>query len=137
MGGLKRRKMKKLKKKLICKNCETTETLENVFYSAVTKILTLQIPRMRKKDGLHIYPLYCLNCDYITEWAADPFNVSGNAIEGIEYFKTFKINNKYKKFFYYTKNNLLNRGYTKTEYIKYSIGWFFILCAIYSIIKSI
>ena len=118
---------KLLKKKLICKNCENSENLEKIFRSAVTTILTVQIPRVREKDGLDIFPLYCLKCNYITEWAADPNNVSGKAIDGVEYFKSFKINNKFKKYFEFIKNDLVNRGYTKSETIKYSIGWFFII----------
>ena len=86
-----------------------------------------QVPRVREKDGLDIYPLYCLKCNYITEWAADPNNVSGKAIDGVEYFKTFKINKKFKSYFECIKNDLVNRGYTKSETIKYSIGWCFII----------
>ena len=53
-------------KELICKNCGHSETLEKINGSNVTKILIAPYPRERKKDGLHIYPLYCLKCDYIT-----------------------------------------------------------------------
>ena len=81
-------------KKLICKKCGQKETLENINQSATTKILIAQIPRVREKDGLNIYTLLCLKCNFITEWASDPYNYSGNAIEGVEYFKTFKINKK-------------------------------------------
>ena len=114
-------------KKLICKNCTHTETLEKINGSAITKILIAQVPRVREKDGLNIYPLYCLKCNYITEWAADPNDVSGKAIDGVEYFKTFKINKKFKSYFEFIKNDLVNRGYTKSETIKYSIGWCFII----------
>ena len=77
---------KLLKKKLICKNCENSENLEKIFKSAVTTILTIQIPRVREKDGLDIFPLYCLKCNYITEWDSDRFIVSGIAVDGFEYF---------------------------------------------------
>ena len=83
----------------ICKKCGHKETLENINYSATSKILIAQVPRVRKKDGLDIYPLYCLKCNFITEWAADPNNISGKAVDGVEYFKTFKINKKYKEYF--------------------------------------
>ena len=120
-------------KKLICKKCEHKETLENINQSSTTKILIAQIPRIREKDGLNIFPLYCLKCNFITEWAADPNNNSGKAIEGVEYFKTFKMNKKYKLYFDVIKNDLANRGYTKSEKIKYSFGWILIIVIIYQL----
>ena len=120
-------------KKLICKKCEHKETLENINQSATTKILIAQIPRIREKDGLNIFPLYCLKCNFITEWAADPNNNSGKAIEGVEYFKTFKMNKKYKPYFDVIKNDLVNRGYTKSEKVKYSFGWILIILIIYQL----
>ena len=68
-----------------------------------------------------------MECDYITEWAADPKNIGKNSINGVEYFKTFRINEKYKSYFQGIENNLLSRGYTQTENIKYSIGWVVII----------
>lgn len=120
-------------KKLICKKCGYKETLENINQSATTKILIAQVPRIREKDGLNIYPLLCLKCNFITEWASDPYNYSGNAIEGVEYFKTFKIKKKYKSYFDDIKDNLVNRRYTKSESIKYSFGWILIIVIIYQL----
>ena len=114
-------------KKLICKHCGHKETLEDINLSINTKILIAQVQKKKKKDGLDIYPLYCLKCNYITEWAADPNNISGKAIDGVEYFKTFKINKKFKSYFECIKNDLVNKGYTKSETIKYSIGWCFVI----------
>ena len=122
--------MKGKMKKLICKNCKHEETLEDINLSFNTKILIAQVPRVREKDGLNIYPLHCLKCDYITEWASDPNNDSGKAVDGVEYFKTFKINKKFKAYFEFTKEGLVNRGYTKSETIKYSIGWFVIILGV-------
>ncbi len=124
--------MKKMKK-LICKKCEHKETLEKINQSATTKILIAQIPKIREKDRLNIFPLYCLKCNFITEWAADPNNNSGKAIEGVEYFKTFKMNKKYKPYFDVIKNDLVNRGYTKSEKVKYSFGWILIILIIYQL----
>ena len=123
-------------KNLICKKCGHKETLENINYSATSKILIAQVPRVRKKDGLDIYPLYCLKCNFITEWAADPKNISGKAVEGVEYFKTFKINKKYKEYFANIEDNLVRRGYTKSEKVKYSIGWILIIVGILAYLKS-
>ena len=110
-------------RELICKNCNHSETLEKINGSAITKILMAPYPRQREKDGLDIYPLYCLKCNYITEWAADSENISKNSINGVEYIKTFKINKKYKLYFQDIKDGLLSRGYTETEKTKYTIGW--------------
>ena len=129
MRGSQKEKMKKL----ICKKCEHKETLEKINQSATTKILIAQIPRIREKDRLNIFPLYCLKCNFITEWAADPNNNSGKAIEGVEYFKTFKMNKKYKPYFDVIKNDLVNRGYTKSEKVKYSFGWILIILIIYQL----
>ena len=85
---------------------------------------------------LDIYPLYCLKCNFITEWAADPNNISGKAVEGVEYFKTFKINKKYKEYFANIEDNLVRRGYTKSEKVKYSIGWILIIVGILAYLKS-
>ena len=118
---------------LICKKCGHKETLENINLSKTTKILIAQVPRVREKDSLNIYPLYCLKCNFITEWAADPYNNSRKAINGVEYFKTFKVNKKLKPHFEIIKNNLVNRGYTKSEKIKYSFGWILIIVIIYQL----
>ena len=123
-------------KKLICKKCGHKETLENINLSINSKILIAQVSRVREKDGLDIYPLYCLKCNHITEWAGDPHNISGKAIEGVEYFKTFKINKKYERYFKPIQDNLVNRGYTKSETIKYSIGWIIIILGILVYFKS-
>ena len=120
-------------KSLICKKCGHKETLEDINQSATTKILIAQVPRVREKDGLNIYPLYCLKCNFITEWAADPYNNPKKAINGVEYFKTFKINKKLKPHFEIIKNDLVNRGYTKSEKIKYSFGWILIIAIIYQL----
>ena len=120
-------------KELICKNCGHSETLEKINGSNVTKILIAPHPRERKKDGLHIYPLYCLKCNYITEWAADSQNISAYAIDGIEYFKTFKINKRYKVMFIPIEDTLGARGYTSGEQKKYSFWWAVLSCIIGSI----
>ena len=57
--------MKGKMKKLICKNCKHEETLEDINLSFNTKILIAQVPRVREKDGLNIYPLHCLKCDIL------------------------------------------------------------------------
>jgi len=51
-------------------------------------------PMIRKKDGLNIFPMICFKCKSLTEFAADPNNASGKALDGVEYFKTKKISEK-------------------------------------------
>ena len=122
-------------KKLICKNCKHSETIEKINGSAVTKILIAQIPRQRKKDGLDIYPLYCLKCNFITEWASDPLSVGKYTVGGFEYFKTFKINKEYNQYFQGMENSLLSRGYTDTEKTKYTIGWILLIIFVIALFK--
>ena len=57
-------------------------------------------------------------------------------VDGVEYFKTFKINKKFKSYFEFTKKKLVNRGYTKSETIKYSIGWFVIIIGVIAIFSN-
>ena len=83
-------------KRLVCKNCGHKETLENINLNINNNVLIAQIPKIREKDGLHIIPLYCFKCNYITEWAADPNNNSVKAFSVAEYFKTFNTNKNSK-----------------------------------------
>ena len=43
---------------------------------------------------------------------------------------------KYKSYFDLTEKNLINRGYTKSEAAKYSIGWFVIIVGIIAIFSN-
>ena len=47
------------------------------------------------KDGLHIFPMICFNCKTFSEFASDPNDSSGKSINGIEYFKSQKLNKKH------------------------------------------
>ena len=38
--------------------------------------------------------MICFKCKSLTEFAADPNNASGRALDGVEYFKTKKISEK-------------------------------------------
>ena len=52
-------------------------------------------PRIRAKDGLHIYPMVCFNCKTFSEFSSDPNDSSGKSINGIEYFKSTKLSKKH------------------------------------------
>ena len=58
---------------------------------------------------------------------------SKKAIDGVEYFKKFKLNKKYQTYFDPYKEELVKRSYTKSETIKYSIGWIFIIAGLIAI----
>lgn len=82
---------------LMCPKCKVEE---KVFNLAKRKSLQLMIynenkPRIRAKDGLHIFPMICFNCKTFSEFASDPNDSSGKSINGIEYFKFRKLNKKH------------------------------------------
>ena len=86
------------KKILICPKCKVKEKMFNLLNKKNPQMMMYNEgkPRIRAADGLHIYPMICFNCKTMTELASDPNNLSGKAIEGIEYFKTKKISQKEK-----------------------------------------
>ena len=64
-----------------------------------SKLFMAEIYRTKEDGadiGLNIYPLLCFECNFVTEYASDFQNVSGNAKKGYEYFGSFKLNNEYK-----------------------------------------
>lgn len=79
---------------VMCPNCKIKEDLFNLLHreSATVIIYNEGKPRVRPEDGLHIYPLICFKCKKVTEFASDPMNQSGKAIDGVEYFSSRKIN---------------------------------------------
>ena len=86
------------KKILICPKCKIKEKMFNLYNKKNPQMMIYNEgkPRVRATDGLHIYPMICFNCKTMSEYASDPNNQSGKAIEGIEYFKTKKISQKEK-----------------------------------------
>jgi hypothetical protein len=84
---------------LICPECKTSEKIHNLFKRKSAKIFIYneKSPRVRKSDGLHIYPMLCFNCKTVCEFASDPQNNSGKAVKGIEYIRYKKMNAKNKK----------------------------------------
>jgi hypothetical protein len=83
---------------LECPNCKIEENLFNLNNREDATIMIYREgkPKIRDKDGLHIYSLICFKCNTITEWGADPLNESGKAVKGVEYIKTKKISKKDK-----------------------------------------
>ena len=82
----------KIMKTLICPKCKIPEEVENMLNREDCTIIIYNQnhPEVRPSDGLNIYPMICLKCKNVTEWASDPTNKSEKAIEGVEYFNTRK-----------------------------------------------
>ena len=86
-------------KELICLNCQHKENFEALNTREDSKMFFInlklkwdinrEIVKNYKKD-LDIFTMMCFACNHISNFAADPTNQSGKAIEGIEYFETFK-----------------------------------------------
>ncbi len=86
-------------KELICPNCQHKENFEALNTREDSKMFFInlklkwdinrEIVKNYKKD-LDIFTMMCFACNHISNFAADPTNQSGKAIEGIEYFETFK-----------------------------------------------
>jgi len=83
---------------LECPNCKIEENLFNLNNREDATIMIYREgkPKIRDKDGLHIYSLICFKCNTITEWGADPLNESGKAVKGVEYFETKKVDKEDK-----------------------------------------
>jgi hypothetical protein len=82
---------------LMCPKCKVEEKLFNLAKRKNSQLMIYNEnkPRIRAKDGLNIYPMICFNCKTISEFASDPYDSSGNSINGIEYFKSIKLNKKH------------------------------------------
>lgn len=78
---------------LACPKCKILHSVVDVNIDPQSSIFNYgeDCYRIREKDGLHIYPLLCLNCNTVTEFASDHQNVSGHAVCGQEYFDSRKI----------------------------------------------
>ena len=87
-----------LMKTLICPKCKIKEEMFNLFHreDSTLFIYNQQKPRVRAEDGLHIFPLICFECNQVSEFASDPNNESGKAVDGTEYFSQRKITKKDK-----------------------------------------
>jgi hypothetical protein len=92
-----------VKSTMACQHCGETLAAANMFNSAnnpKVKLFSADTPRVKQDGidiGLNIYPMLCLKCFYVSEYASDPLNVSGKAKNGFEYFKVFKLNKAFKK----------------------------------------
>jgi hypothetical protein len=105
--------------KMYCRNCGTSEKAFKINVRKNSQLFTANFLITTTASipyGLHIRPLVCFKCDHVTEWAADQSNLSGNAIEGFEYFNSYKISQNLKdKTKQYAKNNNFHIALEKIE----------------------
>lgn len=90
---------KSFSSKFYCGNCGTSEKMYKINVRENSQLFTANFPITTTASipyGLNIYPLVCFKCDHVTEWAADHSNFSGNAIEGVEYFNSYRISQDIK-----------------------------------------
>ena len=82
---------------IICPKCKVEEKLFNLAKRKNSQLMIYNEnkPRIRAKDGLHIFPMICFNCKTFSEFASDPNDSSGKSINGVEYFKSQKLNKKH------------------------------------------
>jgi hypothetical protein len=87
-----------LMKTLMCPKCKIKEEMFNLFHreDSTLFIYNQHKPRVRAEDGLHIFPIICFKCNQVSEFASDPNNESGKAVDGTEYFSQRKITKKDK-----------------------------------------
>ena len=106
---------------LACPKCKVFHPIINlnIDTSSTIYIYGENIFRTRESDSLNIYPLLCLKCNNITEYASDQQNVSGHAVCGYEYFNTKKITQKdYKNAYHYAELNNHTHVLNKLKKIK-------------------
>tara|TARA_B100000780_G_scaffold258719_1_gene209220 strand:- start:403 stop:771 length:369 start_codon:yes stop_codon:yes gene_type:complete len=77
-------------KKLICPNCNHTESIEKLNYRKDSKMYMAKLYLMQKeKPDLQIYTFICFSCNHLTNFA---YKVNGN----VEYFETYKYDSNIK-----------------------------------------
>ena len=105
--------------KMYCGNCGTSEKTFKINVRENSQLFTADFLITTTASipyGLDIRPLVCFKCDRVTEWAADQSNYSGNAIEGFEYFNSYKISQDLKdKTKEFAKNNNFHIALEKIE----------------------
>lgn len=88
-----------------CGGCNGSEILENINIREDAKLYLYNTNQRRTADDLDIYSCICFDCGTITEFSFDPYNFSGNATEGIEYFRSYLVDrNSLKQIFEQMRN---------------------------------
>lgn len=76
---------------IVCQSCHVSDRLEDINVREDSAFYMFKTDERQTKDDLEIFSLHCFKCDNITEFAADPYNFSQNAPEGIEYFRSYPV----------------------------------------------
>ena len=93
---------------MACPKCKIFQSHQNLNIDKNSEVYAYgeDCFRTRESDGLNIYSFLCFRCNKVTEYASDPFNQSGHAVGGLEYFDSKKITKKdYKNAYDYAKKN--------------------------------
>jgi hypothetical protein len=69
-----------------CAKCGIAEHWNSLNKREDSKIFSFKMENNSRQDGLEVYSLICFQCESVTDFALDPFNFSGNASDGVEYF---------------------------------------------------
>lgn len=92
-------------KYICCGVCNDRELLENINIREDAKLYLYKTNERRTSDDLDIYSSICFDCGVITEFSFDPYNFSGNATDGIEYFRSYLVDrNSLKQIFEEMRN---------------------------------
>ena len=73
---------------LKCKNCFCQEKLEDINTLEDSKMCVFKTGERRTGDDLEILSFFCFECQNITKFSIDPYDFSGNAENGVEYFSS-------------------------------------------------
>jgi hypothetical protein len=76
---------------LKCGFCASQEKLEQINGREDAQICIFKTGEMRAGDDLEIFSCYCFECQHITKFAVDPYDFSGNAENGVEYFSSHGV----------------------------------------------
>lgn len=93
-------------KYICCGGCSEGETLEDINIREDAKLYLYKTNERRTADDLDIYSCICFDCGTITEFSFDPYNFSGNATDGIEYFRSYSVDKNSLKFVFEQMRNM-------------------------------
>jgi hypothetical protein len=91
---------------ICCGGCNERELLENINTREDAKLYLYKTNERRTADDLDIYSSICFDCGAITEFSFDPYNFSGNATEGVEYFRSYSVDKSALKIIFEQMRNM-------------------------------
>lgn len=91
---------------LKCGLCSVEEDLENINLREDAGLYLYKTNERRTADDLEIYSCICFDCGGITEFSFDPYNFSGNASAGVEYFRSYLVDTNSLKLVFEQMRNM-------------------------------